>query len=61
MTAGMGNAFALTARRDYMTIKPRVSLRFTLGYALLRFQRVLVNVFAENTCRIIHLLIAHDG
>ena len=50
MTAGMGNAFALTARRDYMTIKPRVSLRYTLGYVLLRFQRVLDNIFADSAC-----------
>ena len=33
------NAFALTARRDNNPLHPRVSLRSTLGYALLRLQR----------------------
>ena len=32
-------AFALTGRRLSIHFIPRVSLRFTLGYALLRFQR----------------------
>ena len=33
------NAFALTARIDYNPLIPRVPLRFTLGYSLLRLQR----------------------
>ena len=32
-------AFALTARIDDFPLVPRVSLRSTLGYALLRLQR----------------------
>ena len=51
-------AFALTGRRLSTHIIPRVSLRFTLGYALLRFafpfsrrplvQRVQPAVIAEH-------------
>ena len=35
-------------RDNHLHKKPRVPLRSTLGYVLLRLQRVLVNVFSAS-------------
>ena len=51
-TMGTDNTFALTARITHVPFTPKVPLRSALGYALLRFQRVLFAIILSEHCHL---------